>query len=264
MTTNTTNTTTSINESSILKLESLIQEYNLLLTEYQQVNQSYLHSLSVADVSNQWIFIKDHAVWGSQPLSGGPVADASACLNVCIANSSCSGATFDTKNKYCWTSSGENGNLGPSPNQIAIVPESMQYGLALKELNNKMTMVNMEILQLSKQLPLTNNETESQVSSQILHQNYQQLMKDKKMIDEKLAENQSLTNEINETTLSVTHYYYVYFFLFLILLFLIYLLFGHLLFSVTNSNTERNNFMFGGGSSNWRQFIKNVKKIFYS
>lgn len=261
MNTNTTNTT---NESTILKLESLIQEYNLLLTEYQQVNQSYLHSLSVTDVSNEWIFIKDHAVWGSQPLSGGPVTDASACLNVCIANSSCSSATFDIKNKYCWANSGQNGNLGSSPNQIAIVPDSMQYGLTLKELNDKMTSVNMEIVELSKQLPLTNNEMESQVSSQILHQNYQQLMKDKKMIDEKLAENESLTNEINETTLSVTHYYYVYILLFLILLFLIYLLFGHLLFSVTTSDAERNNFMFGGGSTNWRQFIKNVKKIFYS
>ena len=255
MSTNTINTTTSTNESTILKLESLIQEYNLLLTEYQQVNQSYLHSLSVADGSNH--FIKDHAVWGSQPLSGGSVTDASACLNVCIANSSCSGATFDTKNKYCWTSSGENGNLGPSPNQIAIVPESMQYGLILKELNNKMTAVNMAIVQLSKQLPLTNNETESQISSQILDQNHKQLMKDKKMIDEKLAENQSLTNEINETTLSVTHYYYVYFLLFLILLFLIYLLFRYLLFSVTSSDAERNNFMFGGAS------IKNIKKMFY-
>jgi len=256
--TTTTNTTNTTNESSILKLESLIQEYNLLLTEYQQVNQSYLYSLSVADGSNKWIFIKDHAVWGSQPLSGGPVTDASACLNVCIANSSCSGATFDTKNKYCWASSGQNGSLGPTPNQIAIVPESMQYVLVLKGLNDKMTMVNMEILQLSKQLPLTNNETESQVSSQILDKNYQQLLKDKKMIDEKLAENQSLTNEINETTLSVTHYYYVYFFLFLILLFLIYLLFRYLLFSVTSSDAERNNFMFGGAS------IKNIKKMFYS
>ena len=60
----------------------------------------------------------------------------------------------------------------------------MQYVLVLKGLNDKMTMVNMEILQLSKQLPLTNNETESQVSSQILDKNYQQLLKDKKMIDE--------------------------------------------------------------------------------
>ena len=77
------------------------------------------------------------------------------------------------------------------------------------------------------------------------------------MIDEKLAENQSLTNEINETTLSVTHYYYVYFLLFLILLFLIYLLFRYLLFSVTSSDAERNNFMFGGAS------IKNIKKMFY-
>ena len=233
------------NESTILKLESLIQQYNLLLIEYQQVNQSYLNSLSA---SKNWIIVNDHAVWGSEQLSAGPVTDASACFNICTANPSCTSATFEPTSNYCWTSSGSNGTLGPTPGQIAMIPESMQYEMKLKNLNMQLQSIISAINEYSKQVPLPLSG--SQVSSQILEKNYDQLMNDRKIIDDALRENQSLTEEIKETSLSVTHYYYIYFFLFLLFLFLLYLLFGNLLVSsVTGSGSGS---MFGGTTSKWK------------
>lgn len=243
------------NESTILKLESLIQEYNLLLTEYQQVNQNYLNSLKSQDASKNWIIINDYAVWGSESLSAGPVTDASACLNLCKANSSCTGATFEPTNNYCWTSSGSNGTLGPTPGQIAMIPESVQYAMKLKDLNMQMEMIIAGINEYSKQVPLP--LPGSQLSSQMLEQNYQKLMEDRKIIDDALSVNQSLSQEIKETNLSVTHYSYVYFFLFLLFLFLLYLLFGNLL---ANSSGTGQSSMFGGATSKWKEIIKNVKK----
>jgi len=241
------------NESMILKLEGLIQQYNLLLTEYQQVNQSYLNSLST---SKNWIIFNGHAVWGSEQLSQGQVTDASACFNVCTGNSSCTSATFDTSNRYCWTSSGNNGTLGTSPRQITMIPESMQYAMKLKDLNMQLQLIIVAINEYSKQVPLP--LPGSQVSSQMLEKNYQQLMNDRKIMDETLSENESLKEEIKETTLSVTHYSYVYFFLFLLFLFLLYLLFGNLLVSNTGSGSGS---MFGGATSKYKQFTKGVKNF---
>jgi hypothetical protein len=233
------------NESTILKLESLIQQYNLLLTEYQQVNQNYLSSLSA---SKNWIIINDHAVWGSNQLSAGPVTDASACFNICKANPSCTSATFEpTSNNYCWTSSGDNGTLGTTPGQIAMIPESMQYKMKLKNLNMQLQSIISAIDKYSKEVPLPLSG--SQVSSQMLEKNYEQLMNDRQIIDQALSENESLTEEIKETSLSVTHYYYIYFFLFLLFLFLLYLLFGHLLVSSGSSSSSSSGSIFGGTTS---------------
>ena len=233
------------NESMILKLEGLIQQYNLLLIEYQQVNQSYLNSLSV---SKNWIIVNDHSVWGSEQLSQGQVTDASACFNICTANPSCTSATFDTNNRYCWTSSGDNGTLGTTPGQIAMITESMQYEMKLKNLNMQLQSTISAINEYSKQVPLPLSG--SQVSSQILEKNYDQLMNDRQIIDQALSENESLTEEIKETSLSVTHYSYVYFFLFLLFLFLLYLLFGNLL--VSSGTGSGSGSIFGGTMTKWK------------
>ena len=270
---NTTNESTNqtTNQSNSLKLESLIQEYNLLLNEYQQIYQSYLNSLNsqVNDGSNnnhssQWTSVNNTAFWGTGGLSEGPTSDISGCQNMCVASSSCTGATFDPSNNYCWTRSGQGSIVVSSTNEVAIVPKSIEYMMALKILNFEMLLVNEEIIQLSKQMPLTNSETESQISSQTLQNNYQQLMMDRKMIENVLAEKSLLNEEIKDTTLTVTHYSYLYFFLFLVLLFLIGLIFRNLLFSSksnSNSSLERN-YMMGGMNKSYNKIIKFMNQMF--
>ena len=248
-------------QSNSLKLESLIQQYNLLLTEYQLIYQSYLQS-QVNDGSNnqsQWVGTENAAFWGYGGLSEGPASTILECKNKCAANSLCTGATFDPSNKYCWIRSGDGTIIPSQTNEVAIIPQSTLFMMALKIYNSQMLSVNEEIIQLSSQLPLTHSETRNHVSSQTLQGNYQQLMKDRKMIHDALAENNSLNEERKDTELSVTHYYYLYFFLFLVFLFLMYLLFYQLLFSNTNSGSQRNDMMMGGSTN---KIIKYLNQMF--
>jgi hypothetical protein len=132
-----------------------------------------------------------------------------------------------------------------------MIQESMQYGMRLKGLNMEIEMIIIAIDNYSKKIPLPLEG--SQISSKLLQQTYEKLMEDRNVIDQTLSENESLKEEIKETSLSVTHYSYVYFFLFLLFLFLLYLLFGNLLVSsgTTRGTGSGSGSMFGGTTSKY-------------
>ena len=236
-------------DSEILKLESLIQEYNLLLTGYQQIYQTYISLTKNNTINDEWAFIKNTAFWGKSALKEGPVLDAYECLDMCKSDSQCSGATFDPSNNYCWSRKGQSSFVVSNSNQISIIPGSTAYMNALDVLNQQMIAVNGEIMKLTEESSISNLKDKNRISSETLHKNYSQLMEDRSMIDKALAENESLKNEIKETDLSVTHYHYYYYLLFLLFLFLLYLLYRNIF-----SSKEINNTMIGGGNF--------MKKIF--
>jgi len=262
---NTMNTENESKESNILKLESLVQEYNLLLIEYQQIYQSYLNSVSQsAGNTKDLVTIPNTVFWGTDGLSESSVSNIDECKNLCVANSSCSGATFDPKNNYCWIRSGEGSIIPSKTNEITIIPKTTEYVMVLKTLHLKMESINEEILKMFQKSVFTDLETTNQIASNLLRKNYKKLLKNRKMIDEKIAENNELTQEIKDTSMYVTHKYLFYLVFFLLFLFFIYLFF-RMFFSndtsrstTTSTNVKENNFMFGGGG--FRNSIHSFRK----
>lgn len=256
------------NSSNILKLESLVQEYNLLLIEYQQIYQSYLNSVSQsADNTKDLVTIPNTVFWGTDGLSESSVSNIDDCKNLCIANSSCSGATFDPKNNYCWIRSGEGSIIPSKTNELTIIPKTTEYVMVLKTLHLKMESINEEILKMFQKSVFTDLERANQIASNLLHKNYEKLLEDRKMIDEKIAENNELTQEIKDTSMYVTHKYLFYLVFFLLFLLFIYL-FSRMFFSndtSTSTNVKENNFMFGGGGfrNSIHLFRKYLRGLFH-
>jgi hypothetical protein len=264
--TNTNSISKTYGNSNVLTLQSLIKQYNNTLTEYQQVYQSYLNSLSFSksdkgfNRKKEFSFVPNTAFWGTAGISQKPASTVVQCSNLCVANSSCSGATFDPSNNYCWLRSGEGSTVPSTTNQMAIIPATREYMMTLKSLNSRLTDINNQIIQMSKNMIVTNVQMQNQVSSKTLQDNYNQLLKDRKMIQEITANHDTLTGEVNDSDLVITHSYTYYLFILLLFLFILYLFFRFVIFSTGGS--EKSESMMGGSYSFDRFFKKHLLFLF--
>jgi hypothetical protein len=254
--------------SNVLTLQRLIKEYNNTLIEYQNVYQSYLNSLS-SSVSNKGFeskkklsFIPNTAFWGTAGIGERRVSTVDQCSNLCKAKSSCSGATFDPKNNYCWLRSGQSSIVPSTSNQVAIIPATREYMMTLKSLNSRLTDINNKIIQMSKDEVMNSVEVQNQISNKTLQDNYQQLLKDRKMIQEATANQKQLKEEINDGDLTITHSYTYYLFILLLFVFIVYLFFRFVVFS--GGNSENSDSMIGGSYSFTKFIKKNLPFLFIS
>jgi hypothetical protein len=263
---NTNSNSNTSGNSNILHLQRLIKQYNNTLTEYQQMYQSYLSSLSSSVSKNglnsnkKFISVPNSAFWGTAGIAQQRVLTDAQCSNLCKAKSSCSGATFDSGNKFCWLRSGQGSTIPSTSNQIAIIPTSQKYMGILKSLNEKLTDINNQIIKITKNKILTNIETQGQISSKTLQDNYNQLLKDRKMIQDINAEQQNLIEEVNDTDLIITHSYTYYLFILLLFVFILYLFLRFVIFSTGSS--EKNESMIGGSYSFSKMFKKHLPFLF--
>jgi hypothetical protein len=256
-------------DSTALKLQKFIKEYNNTLTEYQQINQSYLSSLSQKQgQKKQFKSIPNSAFWGEGglPLRNHTATNVEQCKNLCIANSSCSGATFDRSNNYCWIRTGKGSMVPSTSGQTAIVSENVYYLNVLQTLNQKMQDINNQIIQLSEEIG-THVKDENKISSQTLQNNYKQLLEDRQKIKEMISNQKKIAGEVNDTELSVTHSYTLYFFFLVLLVVCIYLFFQWIVFPNINANANANTSNLKEGSSmigGKNQVTKLVKRFFSS
>lgn len=151
--------------STILDLESLREKYKNLLIEYQQAMANYINFLQRESIekNNQLIELKGKVFWGSQDVGTQTIQNIEECKALCVNNSKCSGATFNSDNKTCYIRSG-NGNPIPGlTNDYAIIPEKINLILILKDLNTQLININTNI-----QNNINNGQTEYDLNSEAI------------------------------------------------------------------------------------------------
>jgi len=237
--------------SSTPELQNLNDQFNSILSEYQNTYQEYIKIIN--SDSNDLMIVKDFMYNGGSSISEkSKIVYGNRCLELCQNTELCTGANYDKRRKKCSLISGD-GNLIELKGNKAIVQKGVYYSYKLQQLNN-------ELMQLNKQIS-TNVSTSSSVyqqnqqqqmtQTQAIEQNYQVLEAEREHINEMVSQYQTLQEATSDGEINVTMYYYNY----IILAFIVFLL---VLLLIKYSVTGQQN----GGSIVGNRFYKEAMFLF--
>ena len=185
-------------KSDILKIQALEKEYNAVLNQYEEAYKNCNDELKQNLDQKQRSFksFPNRAYWGTSGLKEGVVGSETDCENMCASNLKCTGATFNTGNKYCWTRTG-NGSLSPTmKSNVAILPTIKGCVVTLNALNTRLIKINAELTQLieTTNSKLALDEARVNNSRSHLHGYYAQLLKERLQMA-KILEDQKTIDE---------------------------------------------------------------------
>ena len=195
-------------KTDILKIEALEREYNAVLKQYEEAYKNCNDELkqNLDEKQRSFKTFTNRAYWGTMGLKEGTVGAETDCENMCASNPKCTGATFNTVNRYCWTRGG-NGSLAATSNgNIAILPTVKGCVVTLNALNNRLIKINKELTQLieTTNSQLVAEDAKDKNSKQQLHKYYAQLLKERLQMAEILAEHKTIDEDNQAQSLYVS------------------------------------------------------------
>jgi len=233
-------------ESSILALETLSKEYDVVLAKYIQLQTDYITSLNEHEkLPKKMITNQGTAFWGMSAIRENKVSNVNDCVALCSSNPKCSGATFNSVEQICRLRKGTGSLVAASKNEISIIPENTLKLFDLKKTNERLIQINNEITKLiSTNMPLYNeNKKEMGIQNDALKKNYYKLTADKLKIEQKIKENESLQREQENNALVLNSHYSNYTLYFFIVVALILFLSMVMMFSNNATNTSTSTMM---------------------
>jgi hypothetical protein len=219
-----------------LSLSLLGQEYDALLTQYQQAYKNYMDYLSASASSystsasaTTYATLQGNTFWGTGGVSEGASNTIEECQGQCSSLSTCTGATFNPDKKYCWARKGEGDVIPGLDNDVAIVPKVKQYTNVLYTINSQLIALNKKMMDMTNaSVPGLDKEGEnrSQMNEQLML-NYENLMNEKERVDMLIREYESLEDVNKNSSISVNQKYsaYITITMFLIVLVILFILF---------------------------------------
>lgn len=221
-------------------MEMLSNEFNNLLTQYQETYQQFINVISSnTDSSNNLTTIQNSAFIGENNINTIQNSSIDNCISSCSSNTSCSGATFNNKLNTCTISNG-NGNIVNSSNETAIVQAAIYYTNQLQNLNTQLTSINNQMASISNSNmnKYIANTQDINSKAEILNNNYQVLQQERIELDTMIRQYETLNSAIQNGTINITSNYYKYLLLVIVAIFLIFMLIKY------STNSEQR-----GGSS---------------
>lgn len=190
------------NISTILTLESLEKEYENTMILYQQAQTIYNSALNgvvsrtsssnvVTSNGKRYVLVPSKVFWGTGAIQQKSVSTINECVALCSRDSKCSGATFDSSAKSCWTRSGNAGLVTGNTNQTAIVSELINAANTLDTLNVKLVNLLEKMNNINKTTTVKlQSTTDNNISTNnvYLGKRYESLMADRENINNILKE----------------------------------------------------------------------------
>ena len=190
------------NISTILTLESLQKEYENTMILYQQAQTNYNSALNgvvstttssnvVTSNGKRYVLVPSNVFWGTGAIQQQTVSTIDACVALCSADPKCTGATFDSSAKSCWTRSGNAGLVSGSATQTAIVSELVNAANTLDTLNKKLIMLLEKMNDINKNTTVKlQSTTDNNLSTNNIYlgKRYESLMADRENINNILKE----------------------------------------------------------------------------
>lgn len=204
-------------------MEMLSNQFNSLLTQYQETYQEFLNTIN--SNNNTLTTVSNSAFIGQSNINTIQGSSADNCLSSCTSNTSCSGATFDNSLNTCTLSSGT-GNMVSSNNQTAIVKQALYYSNQLKQLNNELISLNNSMMQNANSSMNSYSQTQQSNNEKatILNKNYNTLEQERGDIEKMVREYETLNAAYENGNINVTSNYYLYITYLLIAIFLVFLM----------------------------------------
>ncbi len=204
-------------------MEILTNKFNSLLAQYKETYDQFLNTIGSND--NSFKSLPEAAFVGVKNIDTIQRSSIDNCMTSCSSNKSCSGATFDNKQKICSLSSGI-GNVITSPNQTAIVKQALYYSYQLQNINDELTSVNTNMMTLanSRMGDYQQNKKLNAEKAVILQNNYKTLEEERTQIAEIIRQYETLNSAYENGSINATSNYYNYIMYLLIAIFLVMLL----------------------------------------
>jgi hypothetical protein len=220
------------------QMEILSNQFNNLLTQYQNTYQDFVNTIS--SDNNTFTSLDNSAFVSSNNISTIQNSSLNNCMTSCSSTQSCSGATFDNNQNTCTLSSGT-GNIINSQSQTAIVKQALYYSNQLQQINNELMNINNSMMNLANSSASSFQQTKqtNQKKGQILQQNYNTLEQEREEIAEIIRQYETLNSAYENGNINVTSNYYSYILYLIIAIFLFFLL---IKFNLTSQQR-------GGGNS---------------
>jgi hypothetical protein len=219
--------TNNTSDKTILELETLSKQYDIILKQYQQTVLDYVSFLKQTNQTDTFITIKGQSFWGAQALSTLQNSTLAKCKISCATTTNCSGATFDSKLSNCYLRSGKGQATVSSKNYTAIVSKNIYYITTLQKLNNDLTIINSKILaQINGGYKAyeTNKKNNTLLKNKLV-KNYYALVKERELLNEQIQEYQNINEDFNDTNLKTNANYNSYLLLlFFVIIFIIVLM----------------------------------------
>jgi hypothetical protein len=197
-------------DSSILTLQSLEAEFDLVMTQYKQAYADYINSLQTRTTETsskrEFTVTQGQRYWGTSGIKDVVVNKVEECQAACAEDAKCTGATFNASSGYCWVRSGSGSvTVGNNNNEYAIMPVISQNINNLKYLNDRLVELNQKIIsELNKTEPIVLNEIENKdIRRMEMEEANQKLMEERKQIYDLLDQHNDLNSQYDENSLYV-------------------------------------------------------------
>jgi len=193
-------------KSTMIKVETLQKEYEVILQQYQEAGKNYITSLQNDSNTTKFTALQGRTWWGTTGLSDGPVNTQEECENMCANTDKCSGATFNSVKRYCWTRTGDNGITTGVDSDYALVTQQKAVLAVMKYLNERLLTLNKQI---TDELQHINPEViqqyeEKKQKQRELNISYNKLLEQKIELDKQLQEYYSINQEESNQSIYVT------------------------------------------------------------
>jgi hypothetical protein len=90
--------------------------------------------------------IKGYTFWGTSAISSDASTSEKDCMTKCANDKKCTGATFNTSKQLCWIRTGDGEIEEGLSDDYAIVSKLKQQAFVLKNINDKLTQLNSDIM----------------------------------------------------------------------------------------------------------------------
>jgi len=244
--------------SIILKLESLTSQYNEVLLKYQKAIANYTSYLQ-QNKNPEYSVIQGSAFWGTgqagTQAAYNNIGSVDSCKALCSKTKGCNGATFNPRNNgSCLLRSGDGSTVPSQQSDSAIIPVSKEYLNNINYLNQQLSSINEQIINITSNEGSVIYDTEEinrTQKSMELKNNYAVLLQERQMIQEKLNKLQSLEEVNNDTGLVTNSNYLFYILLLTFAIAVVVILFKISTMSGNSTSATQN----GGGLSKKVYFI---------
>jgi hypothetical protein len=206
-----------------LQLQTLSDQFNTILSQYQNTYQDYLNAINSND--KNLIIVDNTALTGGNIINTTQSVNIDTCQITCKNNDLCTGATFNISNNNC---SLNNGNISivNSSNSKSIVQKGVYYSYQLQQLNQQLLDLNKQIMDITNQ-SYSNYQQDiqkSRIQEETLQKNYQILLDERIQIEQMMREFETLNSANENGQINVTSNYYKYIIFLFIALFLVFIL----------------------------------------
>ena len=170
---------------STIEIQTLESKYSTALAEHERLYKTYIQQLITQKTSNsntvpsqtqsststttKFRTVPEHSYWGAHPLQSiDNISTVAECEARCSTDEQCTGATFNSNKKQCWTRGGHGQVVTGSTDDTAIVSDIADSAQSLQELNDEIMKLREQLSTAREQQSTEYKESEKHVSEQAM------------------------------------------------------------------------------------------------